>query len=131
MAPKRSGRWVIAAPMSKPPLERPRIASLSAVVYLLAIRYSAAAKKSSNTFCFFSNIPPLCQFSPYSPPPRRLGCAQNPPCSIHHTHSGFHFAPRLMLNPPYATISAGAFPFAFTPFFDEINIGTRVPSLDV
>jgi len=41
-------------------------------VYLLAIKNSAAENQSSKTFCFFSNIPCWCQFSPYSPPPRKL-----------------------------------------------------------
>ena len=56
------------------------MAKCSGEVYLLAIRYSAAANKSSKTFCFFSNIPCSCHFSPYSPPPRRLGSANQPPC---------------------------------------------------
>jgi len=37
--------------------------------------HSPAAMKSSNTFCLRSNMPARCHASPYSPPPRRLGCA--------------------------------------------------------
>ena len=36
------------------------------LVYLFCTRYSAAAWKSSNTFCLFPSIPPLCHVSPYS-----------------------------------------------------------------
>ena len=71
----KSGRCVIQAPTSKPPLEPPTIAILSLLVYLSLIRYSAAAMKSSNTFCFCIFVPAMCQSSPYSPPPRRLTCA--------------------------------------------------------
>ena len=39
---------------------------LLGLVYLFWTRYSAAETKSSNTFCLFPNIPPLCQLSPYS-----------------------------------------------------------------
>src|SRR6266513_1105559 len=39
-------------------------------VYFSFIKYSAAAAKSSNTFCFFVRLPALCQSSPSSPPPR-------------------------------------------------------------
>ena len=48
------------------------MASFSGDVYLLAMSHSAAAMKSSKTFCFFSFVPASCHFSPYSPPPRRL-----------------------------------------------------------
>ncbi len=74
-AAKRSGRWVTAAPTSRPPFEPPRMASFSGRVYPLAISHSAAAMKSSKTFCFFSSIPARCHSSPYSPPPRRFGRA--------------------------------------------------------
>ena len=53
----------------------PEMASLSARVYLFAMSHSAAAMKSSNTFCLFSFIPALCHSSPYSPPPRKFGMA--------------------------------------------------------
>ena len=45
--------------------------------------HSAAAMKSSKTFCFLSSIPASCQASPYSPPPRRFGSAITPPASNH------------------------------------------------
>jgi hypothetical protein len=41
----------------------------------LAISHSAAAMKSSNTFCFFSFVPASCHASPYSLPPRMLTLA--------------------------------------------------------
>ena len=41
--------------------------------------HSAAAMKSSNTFCFRSRMPARCQASPYSPPPRRFATAIVPP----------------------------------------------------
>ena len=50
-APKSSGRWVMQAPTSRPPFEPPAIASLGGVVYLCSISHSAAAMKSSKTFC--------------------------------------------------------------------------------
>ena len=57
----------MTAPTSRPPFDPPWIASRSLDVYLFAISHSAAAMKSSKTFCFFSFIPCLCQSSPYSP----------------------------------------------------------------
>ena len=65
----------MAAPTSRPPFEPPEMASVSREVYLFATSHSAAAMKSSNTFCFFSSMPAWCQASPYSPPPRRLARA--------------------------------------------------------
>lgn len=35
-------------------------------VYLLSIKYSAAAIKSSKTFCWLNLAPAKCHFSPYS-----------------------------------------------------------------
>ncbi len=75
VAPNRSGRCVNIAPINSPPLLPPRIASFGVEVYLFAISHSAAAMKSSKTFCFFAFVPARCQSSPYSPPPRRFGCA--------------------------------------------------------
>ena len=37
-----------------------------------SISHSAAAMKSSKTFCFCSFVPAWCHSSPYSPPPRRF-----------------------------------------------------------
>ena len=73
--PKSSGRWAMTAPTSRPPFEPPSMARRGVDVYFSLMRYSAAAMKSSKTFCFLSSMPPLCQASPYSPPPRRLGWA--------------------------------------------------------
>ena len=81
-------------------MEPPEIASFGVLVHFSAIRYSAAAMKSSNTFCLFCLVPPLCQSSPYSPPPRRLGTAYTPPISIHARFAGLNDGVSEMLNPP-------------------------------
>src|SRR5271154_2775423 len=47
MAPNRSGRCVIMAPISRPPFDPPWIASFDELVYLFWISHSAAAMKSS------------------------------------------------------------------------------------
>ena len=62
---------MIAAPINRPPLLPPAIASRLDEVYFCAINHSAAAIKSSNTFCFFSFFPFSCHSRPYSPPPTR------------------------------------------------------------
>ena len=56
-APKRSGRWVMHAPTSRPPLLPPAMASRAGEVYFFATSHSAAAMKSLKTFCFFSFVP--------------------------------------------------------------------------
>src|SRR5512139_1455989 len=99
-APKSSGRWVMAAPTSRPPFEPPEMASLDADVYLLTISHSAAAMKSSKTFCFLSSIPARCHDSPNSPPPRRLASAKTPPFSIQVTARPEKPGSELELNPP-------------------------------
>ena len=76
------------------------MASFGDDVTLLAISHSAAAMKSSKTFCFLSLVPPWCQVSPYSPPPRRLGWANTPPRSIHTRLAGLNAGVSEMLNPP-------------------------------
>src|SRR5579872_7182297 len=86
--------------------------------------------KSSKTFCFFSNMPAWCQASPNSPPPRRLGCANTPPCSVHQAAIAENCGVREMLNPPYAVIKVGRLPSKASPFRATMNIGTLVPSLD-
>ena len=52
-APKRSGRCVMHAPTSRPPLLPPPDGQLRRRRVLVAISHSAAAMKSSKTFCFF------------------------------------------------------------------------------
>ena len=84
-APRRRGP--AAASCRRRPAGRrsspPEIASfVRAACTCCAISHSAAAMKSSKTFCFASFVPALCQASPYSPPPRRLGTAKMPPISI-------------------------------------------------
>ena len=64
------------APTSRPPFEPPRIASLSDEVYFSAMRYSAAAMKSSKTFCLFSSMPALCH-TPRRTRNRRAGWLRN------------------------------------------------------
>ena len=76
------------------------IASFSCEVYFSAISHSAAAMKSSNTFCFFTFLPAWCQSSPYSPPPRRLATATTPPMSIHAAYSTENNGVSEMLKPP-------------------------------
>src|SRR5690554_2812307 len=105
------------------------MASFSEEVYPSAIRYSAAAIKSSKTFCFFSNIPCWCHSSPYSPPPRRLGIAYTPPFSNNIKLDTEKEGPMLMLNPPYPYNNVGLDPSISIPFLWTINIETGVPSL--
>ena len=69
------GLCVIVAPTNNPPFEPPRMAKNCDEVYFSEIKYSAAAIKSSKTFCFFNCVPASCHFFPYSPPPRKLGTA--------------------------------------------------------
>ena len=99
-APNRSGRWFSTAPTSRPPLLPPKIASFGVEVYLLAISHSAAAMKSSKTFCFFARLPASCHSSPYSAPPRRLATAYMPPISIHAIMLGLNEGSTLTLKPP-------------------------------
>ena len=53
----------------------------SADVQPVAMSHSAAAWKSSKTFCFLPSIPSRCQSSPSSLPPRRFAIAHTPPAS--------------------------------------------------
>ena len=99
-ARKSSGRCVRAAPTSSPPLDPPEMASRDGLVYLRVISQSAAARKSSKTFCFLSSIPARCQASPNSPPPRRFGSANTPPFSIQNAAREEKNGRMLMLKPP-------------------------------
>ena len=74
-APKRSGLWFRTAPTRRPPLDPPTIPRCAGEVQRFATSHSAAAMKSSKTFCFFASIPALCHSSPYSEPPRIEGWA--------------------------------------------------------
>ena len=80
-AANSSGRCVTAAPTSSPPFDPPHTASRDGDVIPAAIRYSAAAWKSSNTFCLRSSIPARCHSSPSSLPPRSPATAYTPPAS--------------------------------------------------
>ena len=76
------------------------MASRDGWVHFSAISHSAAAMKSSNTFCFCSFIPAWCQASPYSPPPRMLAVASTPPRSIHPSQAGTNLGTSGMSKPP-------------------------------
>ena len=76
------------------------MASLSEDVYFSLIKYSAAPIKSSNTFCFFSNIPALCHVSPYSPPPLILAKTNTHPCSKNAIRAALKLGFMDALNPP-------------------------------
>src|SRR5215472_8463392 len=106
------------------------MASFDGLVYLFWMSHSAAATKSSKTFCFFSNIPPWCQLSPNSPPPRRFGWTKTPPCSVHQAAIDENDGVSETLNPPYAVIKAGFLPSSTRPLRDTMNIGIFVPSFD-
>ena len=80
-AENSSGRWVIAAPTSSPPFDPPQTASRAGDVTPVAMRCSAAAWKSSKTFCLRSSIPARCHSSPSSLPPRSAATAYTPPAS--------------------------------------------------
>jgi hypothetical protein len=71
------------------------------VVQLFAISHSAAAWKSSKTFCLVAPMPARCQSSPSSPPPRRPAIAYTPPAStqarIVAEYAGVSGSPK----PPY------------------------------
>jgi hypothetical protein len=76
------------------------MASFGVDVYFSAISHSAAAMKSSKTFCLLRCLPAWCHSSPYSPPPRRLAIATTPPISIHAAYSTENIGVIEMLNPP-------------------------------
>ena len=95
-----SGRCSITAPTSRPPLLPPMMPSRLGDVYCSLIRCSAQAVKSSNTFCFFSNIAAWCQVSPYSLPPRMFAVAQMPPRSSHAGTSERNVGSVAMSKPP-------------------------------
>jgi hypothetical protein len=83
-------------------------------------------------------VPALCQSSPYSPPPLRLGTQSIPPKLFRKTSLlGLNYGVTEMLNPPYpySRVKMG---FSGTvsmvgrvSFFLTINIGTLVPSFEV
>ena len=77
------------------------MASCPGVVHPSLISVSAAAWKSSNTFCLWSSIPARCHSSPSSLPPRRLATAYTPPADTQASTFGEYAGVRLMSNPPY------------------------------
>src|SRR6185437_8534971 len=85
--------------------------------------------KSSNTFCFLPSIPALCQASPNSPPPRKAGTANTPPCCTHQASTEDQLGVTEMSKPPYPVSSVGRFRSP-CPFLDTTNIGIFVPSLE-
>jgi hypothetical protein len=72
-----------------------------------SIRQSAAAWKSSNTFCLCSRMPARCQSSPSSAPPRRLATAYTPPAATQARACGVYSGTREIAKPPYPVSSAG------------------------
>ena len=97
----KSGLCVMVAPTKSPPFDPPLIAKYSDEVYLFSIKYSAAAMKSSKTFCLFIFVPASCHVLPYSPPPLKLGTAYTPPCSIQTALNGLKLGVKEILKPPY------------------------------
>jgi hypothetical protein len=99
-APKSSGCWVMLAPTSRPPFERPLIAILAGRVQPDAASQRAHAAKSSNTRCLLSRRPASCQAVPYSEPPRSDATASRPPRSIQASHSALNVGPTATWKPP-------------------------------
>ena len=99
-AAHRSGRRIMQAATSRPPLEPPRIARRAREVRPSATSQSAAASKSANTCGLLARMPAWCQASPSSPPPRRPGTATWPPSSHHVATNGLHAGVSVMLKPP-------------------------------
>ena len=74
--------------------------SCSRVVQPAPISRSAAAAKSSNTFCLCSRMPARCHSSPFSEPPRRFATAQTPPASTQASIDGVYAGVSAMSKPP-------------------------------
>ena len=80
-APNRSGRWVMQAPTSNPPLEPPLMASLGVEVIFSAISHSAQAMKSVNEFFFLRILPSSYHSRPKAEEPRMCATAYTNPRS--------------------------------------------------
>ena len=76
------------------------MASLGVEVILSAMSHSAAAMKSSKTFCRLSFRPASYHSRPYSPPPRRLAMAETPPISSQTMRDTENPGVRDTLKPP-------------------------------
>src|SRR5581483_2976759 len=124
----RSGRRVIAPPMTIPPALLPSPDSLVGLVYWLSIRYCAQAMKSSIECCFVCLYPPRCHSSPYSPPPRTWAIASTPPRSSHASQTGSKCGSSVNPYAPYPVRSVGRFRSNAMPRRRIIDNGTRVPS---
>ena len=127
--PNRSGLWSRHAATSRPPLLPPAIAIFFGLVYFSAARYSAAAMKSSNTFCFASlrarhmPLPAILAAASYS---RRCNDAahfepHHPGRNIGHCHRHIEAAVAVEID------RIGSIRFISLRYVR--NIGTRVPSL--
>ena len=77
----RSGRCVTTRRPAARRSNRPRRPAGPLVVHPSGMSFSAAAWKSSNTFCLRSRMPARCHSSPSSLPPRRPAIAYTPPAS--------------------------------------------------
>jgi hypothetical protein len=95
-----SGRCVSATPTRRPPFEPPTKAVRSGEAMPSATSQSAAAWKSSNTFCLFPRRPAWCHRSPCSYPPRSPAIAHTPPAAHHAARFGSHVGDSLMAKPP-------------------------------
>ena len=126
----RSGRWVITAPISRPPLLRPVIASREVFVQCRAFSHSAAPMKSSKVRCFVRRVPAWYQSRPNSPPPRRFATTSTPPVCIQASHSGWYSGVNGTLNPPYPYRSVGFRPSRTTSRRRVMNTCTGVPSAE-
>src|SRR4029077_12348714 len=104
---------------------------LSRTRVILVGQYSAAAAKSSNTFCFFVRLPALCHSSPKSPPPRMFATTYTPPRSNQSRRVKSKLGDMLIPSPPYAYSSVGLFPSRFIPFRERTFSGISVPSFEV
>ena len=99
-AANSSGRWVIAAPTSSPPFDRPCTASCAAVVTPESISSVAQAYRSSKTSCLWCSIPARCQSAPNSPPPRRFATASTPPAATQMANIAENAGSTGMSKPP-------------------------------
>ncbi len=83
-AANSSGRWVSAAPTIRPPLDSPKIPSWSGVVQPSVINFSAAATKSSKTFCLAAqHTRPVPVLAVLRHPLAGSPSANTPPASTH------------------------------------------------
>ena len=88
------------APTSRPPFDPPEMASFGVDVYPFAISHSAAAMKSSKTFCFLELGPGLVPLLAVLAAAAEVGQAYRPPISIQASTDGLNAGVSEALNPP-------------------------------